>query len=142
MSRRRSARQVLRTRATSAPDPEDCASFSELVVKWSDQRTRVFVIEGERLGHEDVDGSLAVRVAPKLQDLHPLVADPALAQLAVRELFHRNWNDGSITQGGEGGERSRTPAPSSAAARDSKLASFTMGACAHSRLPNGKPQNT
>ena len=47
-----------------------------------------------------------MRVAPELQNLHSLVPYPGLAQLAVRELLHRDWNDGSVTQGGEGGEGS------------------------------------
>jgi hypothetical protein len=47
-----------------------------------------------------------MRVAPELHNLHPLVPPPALAQLAVRELRHRDWSDGSVVEGGVGGEAS------------------------------------
>jgi hypothetical protein len=71
-----------------------------------DQCARVLLVKAERLGYKDVYGRLTVGITPELQNLHSLVTYPTLTKFFVRELAHRDRNDGSIAKGGEGGERS------------------------------------
>jgi hypothetical protein len=47
-----------------------------------------------------------VSIGPELQNLNSLVTDPALAELTVRELLLRNWDDWLVAQRGESSERS------------------------------------
>ena len=51
--------------------------------------------------HEDVDGRLTVSVAPELQHLHSLVADPALTKRLIGKLGHGDWHDRTIAERGE-----------------------------------------
>jgi hypothetical protein len=59
----------------------------QIPVQRLDQRAAVFGFEVKRLVDERVDRGLGMLITPKLQHLHPLVADPACPRRFVGELL-------------------------------------------------------